>query len=241
MSARRAHNHGQIVAFLDKHYPNSAPGSPDPDQAYDDNKKTSRVILKAGAWKRADSDLGARDERGNLVDLEIACSYRLLSRLFEEVPARLDEKEARKKRYRRGDAYRLATRHVMMNVNTAGGYEELLWIEDLGRSDPAAKAVARMCRGVIRGVLDELDGLGYWLGWGTDAADLERQAAVKDRKTKGPNADEGAIALYYDLMARSHPEVNVCEYLTAQHFGLSMRTVRRAVKAALEAEEEKAS
>ena len=91
------------------------------------------------------------------------------------------------------------------------------------------------------GVLDELDALGYWLGWGTDADDLERRAAVKDRKTKGPDADEGAIALYYDLMARSHPEVNIREYLTAQHFGLSMRTVRRAVKAALEAGEEKAS
>lgn len=247
MSDRRDHNHGQIVAFLDAHYPNSMPGSPDRDQMFDDNKKTSRVILKGGAWKRADSALGGKDGRGNTVDRELSRSYALLLRLFEAVPARLDDaapgrrapKKARDRSTRkvRVDLYRQATRNVLLNTNTAGGHEELERLGKLGRTDPAARVVAGMCREVIAGVLDELDGMGYWLGWGTDEDVFGRREAVAARRTEGPEADGGAIAAYHELMARSYPEANVREYLTAQHFGISMRTVRRAVKA----EEAKAS
>ncbi len=208
---------GQVIAFLDKHYPNSAPGSPDPDQAYDDNKKESRVILKGGAWRRVDSALGGKDEKG-VVDRELARSYRLLLDLFEAAPG----------------AYRLAVRFVLLNVNTAGGYEELERIERVGRNgDRAAKTVAKMCRKVIRDVLDELDERGYWLGWGTDAEDAERKAAAADRRRRqGILADESTaaeiIAAYRDLMERSGNGAEEAKRLTADHFGCSVSKVEKA-------------
>jgi len=251
---RRSHNHGQIVAFLDQHHPDTAPGSPDPDQAPDDNKKGSRVIAKSGAQKRIDSALGGKrpDKNGRmvLVDLEISRSYRLLSRLFEEVPARLDDEDteaamaalrAKKRRgeARRHDAHRLAARFVLLNTNTAGGHQELERISELGRGkdgDPAAREVARLCRRVIKGVLDELDARGYWLGWGTDQEEAERQAAAADRR-KTANvlaAAEGetgreAIVAYRELMLKTGSTATEAEELTAEHFSCSPLKVRKAV------------
>lgn len=246
---------GQIVAFLDKHYPDTAPGSPDPDQAPDDNKKGSRVIAKAGAQKRIDSALGGKrpDAKGRmvLVDRELARSYALLLRLFSEVPERLDDEDAEKARAalakrppeKRGrgrvlrhDAHRLAARFVLLNPNTAGGHEELTRIEEIGREHPDAKAVARLCRKAIRGVLDELDSMGYWLGWGTDEQEAERQAAAADRRKRGRvlATAEGLtgpelMRAYHDLILKTGGTVDGAVEATAEHFGCSVRKVYGAL------------
>lgn len=215
------------MKWLDKDYPDTAPGSPDPDQPYDDNKKGSRVVAKSGAQKRIDSALGGKrpDKKGRevVVDREIARSYSLLSRLFETVPAGIS------------DAHRLAARFVLLNVNTAGGMAELERIEDLGRGDPAAKEVARLCRKVVRGVLDELDAMGYWLGWGTDADEAERQAAAADRRKKAAvlATSEGetgvqVIAAYRELMLKTGGTVEEAEDATMEHFGCGRWKVQQA-------------
>jgi hypothetical protein len=227
---RRSHNHSQIIAFLDQHYPDSVPGSPPREQNYDQNKKGSRVVIRAGAYKRADSALGGKrpDKNGRMVvvDRELDRSYALLSRLFETVPAGIS------------DAHVLACRFVLLRANSAGGYQELERISELGRGkdgDPAAREVARLCRRVIKGVLDELDEMQYWLGWGTDRQEVERQQAAADRRktakvlatVEGETGHE-AIAAYRDLMLKTGSTVEEAEDLTMEHFDCSRSKVQKA-------------
>lgn len=229
MSDRRSHNLDQTRAWLDRHYPDSAPGSPDPDQAPDQNKKGSRVIAKAGAQKRIDSALGGKrpDAKGRMltVDREIARSDALLTRLLVRDPE---------------GPYRSVARFVLLNVNTAGGMVELERIEKIGRDgDAAASVIGRMCRKVIRDVLDELDRMGYWLGWGTDQQEAERQRAAADRRKRGGvlATAEGqtgveAIAAYRDLMEKTGHSAEEAKELTAEHFGCSVAKVEKATAGA---------
>lgn len=187
--------------------------------------------MRAGAQKRIDSALGGKrpDKRGRMVcvDREISRSYALLRYLFETVPKTLSP------------AHHLAARYVLLNVNTAGGYQELERVKALGRGrsgEPDAKEVTRLCDEVIAVVLSELDRRGYWLGWGTDQQEAERQRAAADRRKRGAvlatsegETGQEIIAAYHDLMLKTGSTVEEAEDATMEHFGCGRRKVQYAV------------
>jgi hypothetical protein len=217
MHNRKMHNLGEIKAFLNRYYPDSAPGSPDPEQTFDDNKKGSRVIMKSGAYRRVDSRYADRHEQ-NHSDPAINESFVRLLRLFE------------KRSFDLSDDHGMATRFVLLNVNSAGGYKELERLEDL--QDPDARQIAAMCREVIRMVLLVLEEQNYWLNVGPDETYRSKvqEAAVKREEEKRIGIMEAyrKIVDYFDARLKAVGDIGTAEYETAERFDCSTRKVRNA-------------
>ncbi len=217
--SRRRHNEHYINHFLDVQYPNAMPGSPPREQIYDSNKPGSRVILKGPAWERVDSALGGMDEKGEVVNPEIARSYRWLCGLIDEAAGR-------------SWAHRLATRYVLINPNTAGGHKELERLEDM--NDEAATTVAKLCREVLESVLDRLDERGYFLGWGFDVDIKRKREAAADRRKASVLATEDdaleAIRGYYELMLQTDRTAAAAEVATSEQFQCGISKVRKATR-----------
>lgn len=131
------------------------PGSPDREQLYDQNDPESRVLLKAGAWERVNSALRAflrGDWReppsswNERMDVEAARSYAWVLGLVAQAEAKSAE-------------HRLATRHVLMNTNNAGGWQEMERLETLGQRGRKMKEV------LLRESKAEFGGLVSCMRW----------------------------------------------------------------------------
>jgi hypothetical protein len=183
----------------------------------DQNKRGSRVILKGPAWER-------------LLEIEASRAYEWILKFIGEAEAQSAE-------------HRLVSRYVLINVNTAGGVQEVERLEKIeGREASAAKTVAAKCREILTYVLDRLDERGYWCGWGFDQEVKQRREMAADRRKASVLATKEdahrAIEAYYKLMLQTDRSAGAAEVATMEHFDCGAWKVREATKAYRESLEE---
>lgn len=166
MQALREHNREALRDFLDGVIPAFHPGSPDPEQPYDDSGKgESRVLLKEAQYKRLERPAEKR-------------SLRQLERLMIAPDSRL----AREHR----TEYSALVQFVF---GAPAGYQAILDLEmRAARGDPLAPEPAEYCRGGFEHVLGYLETKGYELVVPVVERLDSRKHAVVDRRRERARA-----------------------------------------------------